>query len=102
MTGQSLRRIQAAARASVERKTQMAKCRLGPKKLRALSALMGVPVAVAYVRGGWSHDVAEVWIGTAALGFPPIMVNRRTGVPLPGQVSEAKAFAAVLARASIS
>ena len=42
----------------------MAKCALGPKKLRRISQIVGDAYTVrgALVRGGWTHYVANVFL----------------------------------------
>ena len=60
----------------------MAKCALGPKKLRRIERLTGRKVTGAYVRGGWKHGWAEVFFEgeTYNIGYNwPPMVNYHTG-----------------------
>jgi hypothetical protein len=64
----------------------MAKCCLGPKKVRKIEAITGWKVRSAYVRGGWDHFWAEVWfegvssVPFAASGSAPYpFVNYKTG-----------------------
>ena len=39
----------------------MAKCALGPKKIRQCEVILGQPIEAAYTRGGWPVGWVECW-----------------------------------------
>ena len=60
----------------------MAKCALGPRKLRKIERLTGRPVRQAFVRGGWEHGWALVFfVDTPDTAGE--MVNYHTGAYAP-------------------
>jgi hypothetical protein len=57
----------------------MAKCALGPKKLRRIEKLTGKKPISALVRGGWTHFVSFVYFEDGTYEW----VNYKTGARDP-------------------
>ncbi len=51
------------------------KCALGERKVRRIERLIGQPVNRAYVRGGWKHYEAQVFLENGDVRW----VNYQTG-----------------------
>jgi hypothetical protein len=69
----------------------VAKCPLGPKKLRKIQRFIGPEYSVhgAWVRGGWTHYWASAFIRNLETGAQPVVwINYKTGEidwPEPGK-----------------